>query len=537
MSRRLIEKAEELLKKEKGAVYKDPGVGINICLVYPNTYGLGMSNLGFQGVYRLLNEKPDVVCERAFLPDEGDMEEYERSGTQLFALESGRPLGKFDIVAFSISFENDYPNVLKILELARIPAKGRGNKDPLVVAGGVCAFANPEPLADFIDLFFVGEAEALVDGFLGVCRRAGNKEELLSGCSREEGLYVPSLYEVAYKGTQIIRRAIGDVPDVVRRRYSPEIPAGSPIVTPEMEFSGMRLIEVMRGCPWSCGFCLAGHVYNPPRKKALDAVKQEIEEAKKGGFRVGLVGPSLTDYPYAQEVLRVEGVDFSITSLRASPKSAGLISLMKNARSVSIAPEAGTERLRRVINKRITEEDILESASLILSEGARRLRLYYMVGLPTETDEDIQGIVELTRKIRGLSSKGEIVLTLSTFVPKPFTPFEWHPMERRAVVKARMQAVKKTLGKEKGIGVFHDVPKYSYMQGLFSMGDRRVSGVLEEMLAMPDWQKAALKRGVDPDYYIFRKKHISESLPWDFIDSGIQREELWERYLKAIGDA
>ena len=551
MSRKLIEKADALLKKEKGTVFKDPGGKVNICLVYPNTYFVGMSNLGFQGIYTLLNEMPDVLCERAFLPDPEDMEEYQRTGAELFGLESKRPIGRFDIVAFSVSFENDYPNILKILELSGIPlgAADRNVRRPLLIAGGVCIFSNPEPLAPFFDICFIGEAEEMLHEFIGLYREVGTREELLLKASRIEGLYVPRLYEVgatspgaigatspgAIGDGRLLRRSLYGAPDIIRRRVA-DISKTSlrpSIITPETEFSGMYLIEAMRGCPWSCRFCLAGHIYRPLRIKPLDKLKAEIAEALKHTGRVGLIAPSLSDYPYIKDVLKLQGVDFSITSLRASPRSAEIIGLLKGHKSVSIAPEAGTERLRQVVSKRLKEEEIIETSRLILRGGIERLKLYFMIGLPTETDEDIEGIASLVKKIRGVSDRGEVVLTVSTFVPKPFTPFQWHPMERPETVKKRLGRLKKALA-VKGVRVFHDVPKYAYMQGLFAMGDRSVSGVLEEMLLTPDWQKAAEKRGLDPSFYIFREKGFSEPLPWDFIDTGIKKETLYQEYQKAV---
>jgi radical SAM superfamily enzyme YgiQ (UPF0313 family) len=296
----------------------------------------------------------------------------------------------------------------------------------------------------------------------------------------------------------------------------------------------MYLIEAMRGCPWNCRFCVAGKIYNPPRKKELKAIGNEIQAATNTTKRIGLIGPSLSDYPHIKDVLKISGVDFSITSLRASIKSAELVDLMKGHKSVSIAPEAGTERMRKVINKRITEEDILYTSELLFAAGIETLRLYFMVGLPTETGEDIEGIINLVNKIRIASAKRYITLSISTFVPKPFTPFQWHPMENPAVVKERFGIIKKGLSHVKGIKVFHDVPKYAYMQGLFSMGDRRISKVIEEISKSPDWMKAAEIAGIDKDFYIFRKKEFSEPLPWDFIDMGIAKQKLWDEYQDAL---
>jgi radical SAM superfamily enzyme YgiQ (UPF0313 family) len=550
VNRKLIEKADILLSKEKGTVFKDPGGRINICLVYPNTYHVGMSNLGFQGIYGLLNRREDVVCERAFLPDEKDIDEYIRTNTPIFSIESKRPLNRFDIVAFSISFENDYPNILKILNIAKIPfaSSERNDYHPLLIAGGVCCFFNPEPIAPIFDIIFVGEAEESLNEFLEIYRRqeTGDRRQIKRGAMHIEGIYIPEFYEISHNTDGIIckRTLINNAPENIKRRYIKDLslsPITTAIITPEAEFSNMYLIEAMRGCPWKCRFCLAGHIYSPARKKDLDAITVEIERAKESGVRssefgikIGLIGPSLTDYPHIKDVLCIEGVHFSITSLRATEKSAELIEFLKSHRSVSIAPEAGTERMRTIINKKITEKDILDTSGLILNSGVENLRLYFMIGLPAETDEDIAGIAGLVKKVRKTSDKGDIILSISTFVPKPFTPFQWHTMETLDSIKEKLKFIKKELKDERSIKVFHDVPKYAHMQGLFSMGDRRVFNVLKAMVKTNDYRSACFQAGVDMDFYIFRKKDFNEILPWDFIDAGISKEKLWTEYIEAI---
>ena len=540
MNQRLIEKADELLSKEKGTVYKDPGGKITIALVYPNTYHVGMSNLGFQGIYGLLNRMDNVVCERAFLPEDMDFDEYVRTGTELFSLESKKPLHRFDIVAFSVSFENDYPNIARIFNLSRLPLRhsDRNPYHPLIIIGGVCTFFNPEPVADFFDICFIGEAEEMLAEFLDVYKSSADKSELLKRSLDIQGLYVPAFYSVSYdtEGKISGRHYAEGAPPIIKRRYLEDLSTSSiatTIVTTETEFSDMYLIELMRGCPWSCRFCVAGQIYNPTRRKELQAVEDEINRALSRTKRIGLIGPSLSDYPYIREVLKIPGVDFSITSLRATIKSAELVSFMKGHKSISIAPEAGTERLRKVINKRITEEDILQTSEYLFSEGIETLRLYFMVGLPTETIEDVEGIVDLVKKIKNIAPKGHITVSISTFVPKPFTPFQWHPMEKLSDVKERLTMIKKNLIPIRGIRVFHDVLKYAYMQGFFSMGDRRVSKAIEEMQRMNDWRKAAEFQGLNKDFYLFRRKEFEEILPWDFIDSGISKEKLWAEYQEA----
>ena len=540
MNRKLVENADALLAKEKGTVFKDPGGKISFCLVYPNTYHVGMSNLGFQGLYGLLNRREDVVCERAFLPDDADIAEYRRTATPVFSLENKRPLTSFDIVAFSLSFENDYPNIFRILSLSKIPFRtdGRGDYHPLIIAGGVAVSFNPEPVALALDLVFIGEAEEAVGEFIELYKQSGDKDGVRRKALQLEGVYVPSEYEIAYleDGTILRRTAKEGAPGCIQKRTVKDLslaPLNTSVITAETEFSGMYLVEIMRGCPWNCRFCLVGNFFGPLRKKGVSQVREEIEEGKKVSEKIGIIGPSLSDYPNIGEILCIEGVQFSITSLRASGRSAELIGLLKGHKSVSIAPEAGTERLRSVINKQVTEQDIVTTAGLLFDCGIETLRLYFMIGLPTETEEDIEGIIDLVGKVRALSKKTGIVLSVSTFVPKPFTPFQWHPMERLDSAKKKIRQIKKSL-EPKGIKVFHDVPKYAHMQGLFSLGDRRIFPVIERMVETDDWRTACAEAGIDPDFYVFRKKLFDETLPWDFIDIGVPKEKIWEEYSKAI---
>lgn len=541
LSQRIRDKIDSLLSRERGTIYKDPGGRINICLIYPNTYYIGMSNLGFQGIYTLLNSRSDVVCERAFLPDEEDREDYLRTGSEIVSMESKRALNRFDIIAFSVSFENDYPNIYEILRFSRIPLlasdrKGKGY--PLLIMGGICAFFNPEPLAEIFDICFIGEAEEMLNDFLDIFKPSKSIDELFKEALKIEGIYIPRFYEVRYSNGSIAeRKPLDGAPEIIRKRTLKDLsssPLKHSIITKETEFSEMYLIEAMRGCPWSCRFCVTGYVYKPVRRKPYDLIVEELRSLN-AIRRFGLIGPSLSDYPDIKKVLQIGDVEFSITSLRASNKSVELVKLLKGLKTVSIAPEAGTERLRRVINKKITEEDIIETARAILSqEGIENLRLYFMIGLPTEKTEDIEGIIELVKRIRELSQKGNIVLTISTFVPKPFTPFQWHPMERIGIIKERLKIIKKALLPLKGIKVFHDVPKYAYMQGLFARGDRRIARVLIKMKNGMNWEKACLEAGIDVDYYLFRERRFEEKLPWDFIDCGISKEALWKEYREAL---
>jgi radical SAM superfamily enzyme YgiQ (UPF0313 family) len=540
MNRRLAEKADALLGKESGTVFKDPGGKVSVCLAYPNTYHVGMSNLGFQGVYALLNSRDDVVCERVFLPDDGDMAEYIRTGTTLFSLESKRALADFDILAFSISFENDYPNIARMLGMSKIPfaAAARNDYHPLLMAGGVCASFNPEPIAPGFDVIYIGEAEGTLFRFIDEYKKSEGRTEVLSNAAAIPGVYIPSKYKISYDAAGRIsaRIALDGAPDVISKSIAADIsaaPFNTCVLTSETEFAGMHLVEVMRGCPWSCRFCLAGNFFGPLRMKAAEQVKGEIEAGKKRACRIGLIGPSLSDYNGLSEILDIDGVSFSITSLRAGSRSAELVAHISGHRSVSIAPEAGTARLRKAINKQVTEDEILKTVEILRNTGIETLRLYFMIGLPTETEADIDGIVALCRKVKMCDKTKSLVLSVSPFVPKPFTPFQWSAMAGLDILKARIRMIKKSLEKE-GIRVFHDTPKHAHMQGLFSVGDRRIFSVIGNLTGRDDYVKACAKAGVDLSYYIFRDKAPDEKLPWDFIDAGVNKERLWTEYEKTL---
>ncbi len=541
ISKKLNHKVTMLLSGEKGTVCKDHGGKLRICLVYPNTYHIGMSNLGFRIVYSLFNKRDDVVCERAFLPDNDVIDEHIRTGTPLFSLESRRSLiSFFDVIAFSISFENDYPNVLKILDLIKLPfySSERDERHPLLIMGGPCTFMNPEPLADFFDVIFVGEAEALTDKFIDTFNKSSDRMFLYQELVDFAGFYVPSLYETEYNSLGSIKRrsTLLSAPEKIKKAVTANsdfIDAAGQLIGEKTEFSNMHLIEAMRGCIWKCRFCAVGRIYNPVKTRSLESIVKEISLRQGITSKVGVISPSLTDYPHVKELLCLENIEFSITSLRADKKSSDILSLIKNKNSVSIAPEAGSERLRKVINKKITSSDIIETSRRILESGIRTLRLYFIIGLPTETDDDIEEAVILINKIRETSPKGNIVASVSTFVPKPFTPFQWHPMAERDTIKRRLKILRDNL-KTKSIKIFHEAPKHSYMQGLFSIGDRRISKIIEYISKDMDLQGACRLAGIDPEFYISRKRLSHEIMPWDFIDNSTDKVSLLKEYRKAL---
>lgn len=560
---KLIEKAREILQRERGTIYKPWAGRIRVCLVYPNRYSVGMSNLGFQTLYRLMNSEEDIVCERAFLPDPEDLSEYERSKTPLFSLESQKSLSDFDIVAFSVSFENDYLNILTLLQLARIPLESgcRSPRDPLVLGGGVTVFMNPEPLSAFFDLFVLGEAEEVMAEFWEAYRKAlqeGKAKEravLLRSLARIEGVYVPALYQVTYREDGKIESMEPEpgLPRRVKRRWVRDLDrfvTQSSLFTPETELGRMAIVEVNRGCPRGCRFCAACFVYYPYRNRTLSVLQASVKEALEKEPRVGLSGTAVSDYrdllPLCRSVLAESG-GLSLGSLRLDNITPALVACLREGgdRTIAIAPEAGSERLRRLIRKGYGEEEILRAVSTLVGNGIHQIRCYFLVGLPSETDEDVKAILRLAKKIghRIVSeAKGEkkwrLLLSVNPFVPKPATPLQWEPMEHVAELKRKLRILQKGLRSEKGMEMVHDLPKWAYIQTLLSKGDRRVGSILRQCLLYGgDWTRTLRETSLNPDFFVYRRRDLDEIFPWDFIDHGIPKEKLREEYLKAMEEA
>ena len=561
---KLKEKITTLLSREKGTIVKPWGGKVTVALVYPNTYFVGMSNLGFHQIYYLLNQRNDTLCERVFLPDREDMEEYGRTNTPIFSLESRRPLRDFDIIAFSVPFENDYLNVLKILKMGNIPlfSNERGKDYPLVIAGGVTSFLNPEPMADFIDLFLIGEGEELVNEFVDCYLKNGsvNRNELFPKLTSVKGVYVPSLYQVTYNEDGSIKSLFpeGKAPKKVKRRWVRDIdsaPTISRILTPDTEFSGMHLVEISRGCGRGCRFCTAGFIYLPPRvrrpEKILESISGQwpVVSGQRGRQtnKVGLVSAAVSDYPFINSLcspLIAKGMKISVSSLRMDSTTEELIEALKESghKTMTFAPEAGTERLRNVINKGISEEDVLKSVEMAVSRGILNAKLYFLIGIPTETDEDIEGIVKLTRRIKknilGLTKEagriGTITLSINPFIPKPWTPFQWCPMEGTRSLNNKLKHIKDSLRKEGNIEVIHENPRDSYLQTLLSRGDRRVGKIIRATLDSGNWSRGVRESQMDTDFYVYRMMGRDEILPWDFIDHGVEKIYLWKEYERAL---
>jgi len=561
---KLIQKAKRILEKEKGTVRKPWGGKYSICLIYPNSYHVGMSNLGFQTLYHHLNNEEDIVCERAFLPDPEDLPEYYQTQTPLFSLESQKPLSDFDILAFSISFENDFINVLSIFDLAHLPAESRHRENgyPLVIAGGVSVFLNPEPLSEFLDLFILGEAEEAIIEFLEVyrdtCSSKGNKEKdyFLRKLGEVEGVYVPKFYHVSYAEDGKIEAMNPEpgFPRQVKRRWVREIDrfrTRSSLFTPDTEFKEMALVEVNRGCPRGCRFCAACFVYHPFRSRSLPTLESLAKEGLVEEHRIGLAGTAVSDYPHllplCQNILSQQG-RISLASLRIDAISDSLVQCLKEGKvqTVAVAPEAGSERLRKLLRKGYKEEEILKAIDILVENGISQVKCYFLIGLPSETDEDVKAILDLAKQIRhrilshrkGQKGQWKVVLSVNPFVPKPATPFQWVPLEEVSELKRKLKIIQRGIKGEKGMEMIHDLPKWAYVQALLSKGDRHVGKILMAAHQYEgDWGKALRETSINPDFYVYRKRELDEIFPWDFIDHGIPKERLKEEYLKAMEEA
>src|SRR5881296_895932 len=523
MSWGLKKKFQGLLAQEQGAVRKDWGGKIAFALVYPNTYAVGMSNLGFQTIYRHLNALPDVVCERVFLPDSEDIEELQRTEGVPISLESFRPLRAGD----------------------------RRPHDPLVLMGGVCAFSNPEPVAPFMDLIVVGEGEELVGELIAAYRDGyDDRERLLDTLATIEGVYVPSRYEVSYAldGTVGEVLALDAAPAIVTKRRLRNVDAFETVggvKTPNAEYGHMALLEVGKGCGRGCRFCLEGQVYRPVRHRSLESLRASVAEIAKESKRVGLVGACVSDYPWIGELMKMleeHGVEVSISSLRADSLTEDLVAALNRGghRTLTMAPEAGTERLRRVIRKVITDQQIYAACDLLRKYGIPNLKCYFMIGLPTETREDVEAIVDLAARmlerlrVRGPDGHpfGKLTLSVSSFVPKPWTPFQWAPFDDHRSLEAKLEIIKRGAGRL-SVRVVHENPREAGLQALLARGDRRVADFIEMAArAEGDWRRALREWDGDAAFYTRRLREASETFPWDHFEVGVRKAGLlreWER--------
>ncbi len=545
------------LAAERRLYVPGPRGPLSVCLVYPNTYPVGMANLGFQAMIRLLSEDPRADVDRAYLPD-GPRSGWPRT---LRSFEQERPVADFDVIAFSISFETDYLHVLDVLALAGLALRrtARGPNAPLVLAGGPATFLNPEPIAEFVDLFLIGEAEEMLGEFLaGAVDGPRTRDDVLARTETVAGAYRPDRYTPRYDAAGDLVAFDYDGPGAARvtRRYVADLDAfdtRTEILTDEAVFADKYVIEASRGCEWGCRFCAAGFMYRPVRYRSPERLAAGIDRGLAERDGIGLVGAEMASQPgiagLCQRIADAGG-RASPSSLKADVITPALAAALGAAgnRSVTVAPEAGSERLRRVINKNLTEAEILRAADWLVGGGVEALKLYVMVGLPTETDDDVREIVALAAKLRarlmsgGKPKVGRILVSINPFVPKPWTPFQWEPMEALPSLKKKLARVRRDLSTIPALQVETESPREGYLQTLLSRGDRRVADVLERLHARPDDWWAVLKglRGahdaVDPDRFVHRPLDAGALLPWDFIDHAVDKRYLLAERRKAFAE-
>ena len=550
------QRAREILSKEVGYIRKPAGQRLRVALAFPNSYWVGMSNLGFQTAYKLFNAQADVVCERVFLPPKQELAEHLATRAPLLTLESQTPVADFDVLAFSVSFEWDYVNVLTILRLAGLPryAAERDVRHPLVVIGGAVTFVNPEPLAPFADVVAAGEGESLIPALDRVFNEASDREDLLRRLTAERGFYIPRFYEPQYAsdGSLTGFTPTSGAPVPVRKAALQTTEAVDPpatsIFTPDTEFGSRFLVEVVRGCANLCRFCWAGYNYLPVRAFPTERILQLASAARAHANRVGLVSIALCDHPDIERILaRLQEMGYAISpaSLRLDDLTPSIVRLLRESgeRTLTIAPETGSDRLRRVINKTVTNDEVLDRAELIFASGIENLKLYYMIGLPTETDDDLVAIRDLTIQIRERMLKyarprgqiGRIVGSVNPLVPKPGTAYQWLPMEDGASIDRKIKRLRTLTAGIDNVYFNIKSERHSYYQALLSLGDRRVAPAIEAAERNgQNWRAAVAETGVDADRYIFRDRSGDTCLPWDIIDGGMKASFFHSEFAKGL---
>ena len=554
----LIDRLQALYKDEDSRVTVNPHAGQKVAIVYPNTYFVGMSNLGLHIIYEEINLCPASVCERIFLPEKKELDAYDKTKTPLMSVETQRPMHQFDVVAFDVTFEMDYFHIPLMLRYGRVPvmSEDRTGFDPIVIAGGPCATFNPEPFADFIDAFIIGEGEGIVTAVLERIRKGRengeSREETIAGLAQIDGVYVPVLYTPQYDDN---KRFVGydiaeGAPKTIRRHFEPLTSGGETVIATNFtEFGAMYIIEVARGCGRHCRFCMAGYCFRVPRVRPLDILKEGVDRAEKLGKKVGLMGAAISDYPEVDELvtyIRSKDMRYSCASLRADSLTQAVVDGLADSgqKTITIAPETGSERLRRVINKGISEEHLQNAATLSAKSGIQHMRLYIMIGLPTETDEDIEAIVGLAERTQAhmaeVGCKGRLTLSINPFIPKPFTPFQWMAMDNQKTVEKKLQYIKKALQKNRRIEVLVESPKEAYIQGVLARGDRRLGAVLAACAADRGSKsfKAEMKAaGLDMEEMNYRERSFDEFLPWSHLDMGMDDGYLQMEWKRSVDEA
>lgn len=548
---------KEIRENETGAQSFPPGLRTPIAFVYPNVYHLGMSNLGMHILYQLINSREDSACERFFLPDKNLIKEHISSKTPLLSIETGRPLADFAVIFVMLSFEMDYDNLLTVLDLGHIKLRAaeRKEREPLVIIGGPCATFNPEPLADVADAFVIGEGEETVQHILDAVYANSNKQERLEALANLAGVYVPSFYEPQYVEDEESLwgsryeglKPLNNAPATIQRQWIKDIdayPHTSAIVTSGTEFEDMFIVETARGCGRHCRFCMAGYCFRKPRNRALVNIIADIAKRPERTKKVGLMGAAVSDHPQIDELvayLAENKINFSVASLRADRLNAPLAEALATCgqRTMTVAPEAGSERMRAAINKGITEEHIYTACELAAAAGMQNIKMYYMIGLPGEEDIDITETVEMILRVRKkmdeAGNKGELVISVNGFVPKPFTPYQWAPLCSVKTLKNRFKMLNDGLKKNRKIKLITESLKETVVQSILARGDRRMGEALLEAHISEQPLKTVLKqRGIIAEELAETPLELGSVLPWSHLDMGVSEKYLANEYQKSI---
>lgn len=556
MDHRLKRSLQDRFAKERGACRYPPGVRTRFALVYPNTYFVGMSNLGLHIIYDLLNRRGDTACERFFLPDRTELPRYERTQTPMMSVETQTPLADFAVIGFAISFEMDYFNVVKMLMLSHVRPRAaeRTERDPLVIAGGPCATFNPEPLAEIVDAFVIGEGEAimpaLMDAYHAGQSAGDDRAALRRRLGRVSGVYVPALYTPVYDDAGHLAAFTPEegAPHSVARQWVHDLdvhPAHTVVVTEDTEFN-FYLIETARGCGRHCRFCMAGYCFRRPRNRSLAVIEKQVRAALPYGKKIGLMGAAISDYPEIDALCRSilgEGLSMSVASFRADSVTQELVEALaaSGLKTLTLAPEAGSARMRAVINKGIEEHHLFTAIDLGAAAHIPNFKLYIMVGLPFEEDADIDAIIDLAVRLRSYmderGSHGMLTLSVNPFVPKPFTPFQWMPMAGKKRLDGIMKKITQELRRHKKIVVHFESPKEALVQAILARGDRRLSEPLIHAAAgrgAKDLADGMRAEGLLPDDYLIRGWGAEELFPWEQLDMGFSKDYLRQEYERAV---
>lgn len=574
-----VEKPGRYVGNEWNSVHKSlEGINIRFAFCFPDVYEIGMSHLGIKILYHMLNEQSDIYCERVFAPWPDMEKEMRQNGVKLFALESRDYISDFDFIGFTLQYEMSYTNIVNMLDLAGLPIRAKDRKEgaPFVIAGGPCAY-NPEPLAEIVDLFAIGEGEEILlevmEAYKSWKASGRSREEFLRSAAAIRGIYVPSLYNVEYNEDNTIKQVTPiyeDVPKKVKKRVIKSLESSyfpDKIIVPFIDIVHDRImLEIFRGCTRGCRFCQAGMVYRPVRERTVEELVEIADRLleSSGYEEISLSSLSTSDYSRLQELVeklmskyQSKRVALSLPSLRIDSFSLKLIEEVQKVRKsgLTFAPEAGTQRMRDVINKGVTEEDLINSVGAAFETGYAGVKLYFMIGLPTETIEDIEGIAHLADKVldryyqvsKEKRGKGiRVSISASSFVPKPFTPFQWEPQDRIETLIDKQKHLRAAIKKKQLSFSWHE-PYVSFLEAIFARGDRRLGSVLlkacekgckfdgwDEYFKFDLWMEAFKECGVDPEFYAYRKRELEEQMPWDHIDVGVNKKYLKSEYKKSL---